>query len=442
MFGDQVSTALARDILRQLLVDGVVLLHEKQEKEPKKLLDPKSEAATLALKAAYDDAVEYGCVRSASTTNTAGTKAYEWEWQGFPNGQIDEAKMVKYLNTIADKALEAAKNLDRGHTWTTQNRFASPKDKHHAVPLSYEPGREDMRPDFMVLPIAAFSGDQLQNVDEAYVNFTAMRLVGEMKSRKFREGLARVQRYIRGIKRAQPWLRFSTGMTIAHNKVALMRGDGSGMERIEVNLDDGWGCLEFIRMLLGIIVADKEHFGHNPNVELSETRVTCNISKLNETATPASENSSNVPSSTAMGKAIDSSRNTHATPNIPASGTAASSTSAASSTRKRLRSQVEESKDDTGRPKDKRRTNGKAITVVVVSPSKIYELVNRGILFTASSIKGRGTTVCVVIDPKDQAKFLALKISWQDVTRVGAQQAVLEKIRYHGAFRHVVVPFE
>ena len=430
MFGGKISPALAEGILHQLLADGFVHVYKGQHEPTTAFLNPHSEAAMLALKAVSEDSMEYGCIHSDRASNTTETRNYRWEWPGFPNGPIDEVKMVKFLNIIADKALEVARNLDRASTWIAQNRFASSKDKHHAIPLVYESGHEDIRPDFMVLPIAAFSGEQLQNVDEAYINFTTMRLVGDLKNTNFRNGLAQVQRYIRRIKRAQPWLRFSTGMSIVYNKVALIRADGSGTERIEVNLDDGWGCLEFIRMLLGIIVADKEHFGHNSNVELSETRITC---KVHEVARPTSENST--PSSSAMG----SSRNIHATPSISASGATAPLNSAASSTRKRPRSQVEESENDT---KDKRRTNGKAITVVVVSPSKIYERENKGILFSVGSIEGRGTTVCVVIDPKDQAKFLALKISWQDVAHVGAQQAVLEKIRCHGAFRHVVVPFE
>ena len=442
IFGGEVSTALARDILQQLLVDGVVRVFDKQETGS---LDPKSDGARLALQVAYDDAIESGCVRSFDKVKKYTEKnKYKWEWQDFLKGQTAEADMVRILNNIADKALDAAKNLDRDGTWKAKNRFAYPKDKHHAVPLSYEPGREDMRPDFMVLPIAAFSGDQLQNVDEAYVNFTMMRLVGEIKSKKFRDGLAQVQRYVRGIKRAQPWLRFSTGMTIAGPKVALVRGDGSGTERIEINLNDGWGCLEFVRILLGIVVADREHLGHNPNVELSEARIICNLNSLHETATPVPGNSSNAPSSTATGKASGSSRVTQVASASHAPDPTSSSTSAASSTRKRSRNQADEAQDELGPSKYRRQTKGKgrAVELLAVSPSRIYGRESKGILFTSGSIKGRSTTVCAVLDVKDQTKLLALKISWQDVTRIETQKNVLEKIRRCGAFPHIVVPFE
>lgn len=200
-------------------MDGAVTCKEIKSKEP---LRSKSDDARHALEAAYADAVAHACRRSdAPLEETKEPKSkYRWSWSQFPGTPIDENKLVTFLNSVADKAINGDNSL------IPRNRFATVRAKHHAIPLSYGPDGEDMRPDFMVLPLAAFSDDPEPQANEPYVNFTAILLAGESKSsRNVRDGLIQVQRYIRGIKRAQPWLRFATGMAMGKDFVALLRGD-------------------------------------------------------------------------------------------------------------------------------------------------------------------------------------------------------------------------
>ncbi|KAF9240282.1 hypothetical protein BU15DRAFT_61607 [Melanogaster broomeanus] len=56
-------------------------------------------------------------------------------------------------------------------------------------------------------------------------------------------------------------------------------GDGSGTERLELVLSDGRGCIEFIRILLGLALAEGIDLGQNPDVELRREERSCIISK-------------------------------------------------------------------------------------------------------------------------------------------------------------------
>ncbi|KAN0081232.1 Protein kinase-like domain containing protein [Tylopilus felleus] len=64
-----------------------------------------------------------------------------------------------------------------------------------------------------------------------------------------------------------------------------------------------------------------------------------------------------------------------------------------------------------------------------------------GVLFTVSSICRRGTTVFCAVDPQDEEKRLAFKLSWQDLARVAEQDAVMERLK---SIRHrnVIVPLK
>ncbi|KAI6020503.1 hypothetical protein EDC04DRAFT_2607466 [Pisolithus marmoratus] len=51
-----------------------------------------------------------------------------------------------------------------------------------------------------------------------------------------------------------------------------------------------------------------------------------------------------------------------------------------------------------------------------------------GILFTSGSIRGRGTTVYIVVTADDGRTYFALKTSWQDVARTDKQADILKKL--------------
>lgn len=226
-------------------------------------LNVNSDDAKTMLDVAFKDANTHGChgllPDSPKPEKTTKSLPCKWWWSGFPSGSTPcEDKLVNFLNAIADKARtgEVANPRPSESQCKTKNRLATPKDKHQRIPLSYEADAEDMRPDFMILPIEAFGGEDLEQVDETYFNFTAMLAVGESKSSNFGDGLNQVQRYARGIKRAQPWGRFVVAMTVAHGKAAPLRGDGTGTERLELGLQDSRGCIKFIRILLWLALAE------------------------------------------------------------------------------------------------------------------------------------------------------------------------------------------
>ncbi|KAF8141272.1 hypothetical protein EV363DRAFT_1307647 [Boletus edulis] len=236
-----------------------------------------------------------------------------------------------------------------------------------------------MRPDFLLLPIEAFS-DDFKKVDPKYVNFTASRLVGESKNKDLAAGIEQMQRYARGLKRAQPWIYYVLGMTVTKDKAVFMRGEGSGTERLELMLTDGRGCIEV-------------DLGHNPDVELKRREQACKA--LNRR--PVNDQMMTVPNP------LERVRMSETQPTI----------------------------------------HGAAADVdrFVFYPVAVYGYECLGILFTASSIRGRGTTVFCVVDLGDKEKRLALKMAWQDVTRVAEQDAVMQHLTKQGLHPNVIVPF-
>ena len=323
MFGRLVPTDLAKDILQKLVSAGDIEVYEGDElpgaKNVKAALEPDSEGVLRALEEACEDAKLHACIHSESgevdaespqeaERQTKGKgkgkgrmNSFSWRWKDFPPKPIKEDELVGFLNKITDQAFQFAEpHLDAGSK--LNNRFAAPRDKHHAVPLPYEEDGEDMRPDFVVLPIEAFS-DDLKTVDERYVNFTALRMVGESKSTDVRSGLSQVHRYARGIRRAQPWVHFVTAMTVTSGRAVLLRGEGSGTERLELTLSSGRGCIEFVRILLGLALAQGEDLGQNPDVVLGKKDVSCNVA-----------NAQRLPARAAVSPSVESSVTSSAKP--------------------------------------------------------------------------------------------------------------------------------
>ncbi|KAF8838984.1 hypothetical protein BDN67DRAFT_970717, partial [Paxillus ammoniavirescens] len=462
MFGHLVPTDMAKDILKQFIADGVVKIYNSSSDTPNKPLGPKSEAVRKALAAAFEDARANGCIRSDSAAVTAETESvqadkkqgkgknskqqdnpYSWRWRDFPPEPIGEDTLVTFLNDITDRALEVAKpRLDSN--CKVRNRFAAPKDKYHGVPLSYEPDGEDMRPDFLVLPVEAFSPD-FKTVYPKYVNFTALRAVGESKNKDFVSGLDQVHRYARGIRRAQPWVHFVVALTVTRSRFALVRGDGSGTERLELALSGGRGCIELIRILLGIALAEGDDLGQSSFVELDRKERSCKVSKAKappppKEAPPAESHyrESKATASSSQLYSAPASLSTHDTsqpvlsssglaPHI--SGASVPSSAAVSSNSKRGYSEVDDA-DAAGEDERKpsKKANRTEVPVVAFIPVAVYGRKCLGILFTTSSIRGRGTAVFCVVDLEDESKLLALKMSWQDLERVAEQNEVLERL--------------
>ncbi|KAF8833102.1 hypothetical protein BDN67DRAFT_1017953, partial [Paxillus ammoniavirescens] len=466
---------MAKDILKQFVADGVVQIYDSSSDTPNKPLDPKSEAVQKALTAAFEDARTHGCIRSGAEVAMAETEsvktdekqgkgknskkqdnAYSWRWKDFPREPIGEDKVVTFLNDITDRALKVAKpRLDSN--CKVKNRFAASKDKYHGVPLSYGPDGKDMRPDFLVLPTEAFSPD-FKTVNQEYVNFTAMRAVGESKNKDFASGLDQVHRYARGIRRAQPWVHFVVALTVTSSRLALVRGDGSGTERLELALSDGRGCIELIRILLGLALAEGDDLGQSSEVEVGITERYCKVSKAKAPPpkeAPSAEGHYRESEATASSFQLysapaplsthDTCQPVHSSPGLAPHTSDASvpSSAAVSSNSKRSYAEVDNGDhvgEDDRRPSKK--VNRTHVPVVAFIPVAVYGHKCLGILFTASSIRGRGTVVSCMVDVKDRSRLLALKVSWQDVAREAEQNEVLERLEESDPRANLVVPFK
>ncbi|KAF8141235.1 hypothetical protein EV363DRAFT_1307511 [Boletus edulis] len=110
-----------------------------------------------------------------------------------------------------------------------------------------------------------------------------------------------------------------------------------------------------------------------------------------------------------------------------------------SSSTKRGLSEIE---DDASEGKQSKKRKTEEIDRFVFYPVTVYGYECLGILFTASSIRGRGTTVFCVVDLGDKEKRLALKTAWQDVTRVAEQDAVMQHLTNHRIHPNVIVPLK
>lgn len=533
VFGHIVSTELAKDILHQFIHDGIVQVFEgaatRYSHDDRVALDPTSDDVQCALRQAFEDADEHDCVLPDTAGNGVGpesssadTKAkakgadtkrrekqrattYSFKWSTFPAEPINEDELVSFLNEITDHAFAFAKPKLAEEDPELRHRFAAPKDKRHAMALSYEPDGEDMRPDFVLLPREAFV-DNFKTVDPRYINFTASRLVGEAKNKDLAAGLEQVQRYARGLKRAQPWVHYVLAMTITRDKAVFLRGEGSGTERLELMLADGRGCIEFIRILLGLALADEVDLGHNPDVELkgescmrgvntpsnvrttscatsgndsgsvamssceisaskaflgsSRTRsgsATCKTRSITSRARSMSAASHVHPTSSRTGnskafpvssrtrsalaalKAPHSSRTHEGSASLLHQATTASSTSS-----KRVHSEIAAGNQEERRTKKRKivKSATEKEERMVFYPVRVYSRTCLGILFTSSSIRGRGTTVFCVLDLNDAETRLALKMSWQDLERVADQDAVMRRLAEHDSHPNVIVPLE
>ncbi|KAF9241401.1 kinase-like domain-containing protein [Melanogaster broomeanus] len=84
----------------------------------------------------------------------------------------------------------------------------------------------------------------------------------------------------------------------------------------------------------------------------------------------------------------------------------------------------------------------KKVERIAFIPIKVYGHQCIGILFTAGSIRGRGTVVFCVVDLDDHSKRLALKTSWQDLQREDEQDDVLERLKEKGSHPNLIIPFK
>ena len=191
--------------------------------------------------------------------------------------------------------------------------------------------------------------------------------------------------------------------------------------------------------------------GQNPEVELEKKQVSHNVSNPNlttsrPTTAPCIEN--NVTSSAKPKAGLSDQLTSYP---LPSSSRGPSylhnnpqlsdvtSNFPNSSTSKRGYDEVDDSVGDKERSNPSKRRKAMPVDLIAFVPVRVYGYACKGILFTSSSIRGRGTTVfCVFLD--DESGLLALKMYWQDLEREEEHNEVLERLRNNELHPNVVVP--
>jgi hypothetical protein len=304
-------------------------------------------------KTVVDQAVRFakarGCIRSHEPAPAvkAWLKPGTFKWP-LPPSPVEEATFVAFLNAIITRALKALKRAGKSVAGRRQiSQFSAVRRQHHALPLSHPDDEADMRPDFVLLPLSAWppiepmappvsaKGDThttkkakveksveratpgsdllpafdcaipatksrlerypLSFATEKYLNFTAFRLVGESKTSDAGTGKKQLKRYLRGFKRAQPWLRYAIGLSYAKGELSLVRCDQSGTEETVLDLSHPGHALDCVRLLAALSIMSDEELGVDPAFELDEKEELLSLKKETEDASGRASSSSNRP---------------------------------------------------------------------------------------------------------------------------------------------------
>lgn len=309
MFGHLVSAEVARDILTTFINDGVVQVFEGQISHDEQVSDapfsPHSEDVQRAVAEAFEATTAHDCIHpgdapakpslAVDQQKMKEEKIYSFRWRSFPKEPSNEDELVSFLNEITDRAFAAMKPHLVTRKLALRHRFAAPKEKRYVARLTYDPDRGNMEPpQFFLLPIEAFSGDNFQTVDRKWVNFSAARLVG-VSNEDLVTGLDDMQCYAQGLKNAQPWVFYVPTMTFSLDTVFLSRVDPSGWEHLPLLLWDGRGSIDFVRILLGLALADGVNLGQNPFIVLGFEPRTFRLEDLHGPSDALSSNEDSQP---------------------------------------------------------------------------------------------------------------------------------------------------
>ncbi|KAH7882571.1 hypothetical protein F5I97DRAFT_1906251, partial [Phlebopus sp. FC_14] len=456
MFGSFISLELAKLVVDGLLQAGKVVVCDSRGNSP---------ADTgLALEDAYARARAHACkhdeveVVKTPKKGKGAEVVWDWKWVGYPTATIVKSDIVDYFNEVIDAALALPCLADLRER-QARYRFVVPYDSYmkHAFPLAFGPHDEDMRPDFVVLPLRGLHVEQpatpggvvKYRTDEKYSNFTMIRLSGQCKTSDYNAGATHFQKYMRGTRRSQPWQRFITVMNVTKQSIGFMRGEGTGIERACLEVGHGRSSLEFVRLLLGIALADEETFGKSCHFELAEEEQVLQSSSVEPEGPPPANTTSMLAPSEAPSEAPSDGRRqsarrrekrakesqgsgdgppsgpqTHSSQSLQIPNAAVSSTrsDASRSSQKRKRDDDDGEYVDPATSLHPKKKPIKEVVCTVRAPIRAFEYNVIGILFNAASIRGRGTVVWVV----RADKVVALKLSWQDVARKEQRDKVLE----------------
>ncbi|OZJ01550.1 hypothetical protein BZG36_05569, partial [Bifiguratus adelaidae] len=176
-----------------------------------------------------------------------------WRWRQKPDPFKDQA-VADFLNQVC--ACLNGQSILRS--------FATPEFRA-AYPLlyGYEHGREDLRPDFILLPKEAWlQVNRCQELNQAFNNYQKCIVVGECKFTDVNEARWQLYKYIRGLKRSQLWRRFAVGVYITQSTCGVVRADQSGIEYTDFAWSEtSTDVIKFVRLLNWLSVGSLESFG-------------------------------------------------------------------------------------------------------------------------------------------------------------------------------------
>lgn len=180
------------------------------------------------------------------------------------DNRVLERSLVNFLHEVTYAALQ-------GIGVSAKRRWTLAKHERKAFPLHEHGTPRQARPDIFLLPDAAFEerwGPGVATLDERWLNWTAVQVVGECKTSKKQsaDGLTQAVRYREEQRRVQPWqatvlaLSYSVD-AVGSPLISVIRVDQSRIEKCELDLSTSIGVFDFVRLLAGLAIMDEEGLG-------------------------------------------------------------------------------------------------------------------------------------------------------------------------------------
>ncbi|KDQ12972.1 hypothetical protein BOTBODRAFT_176096 [Botryobasidium botryosum FD-172 SS1] len=279
IFGALVSVDEAKEVLSYFLAEGIVTAIS--DSEP-------SWPRDLALENAVHAAVAVGYIRDGDVLSQSPTIGpYIWGWAGYPSDRPPkETDLVNCLNAITTRALEhlrlySSKELTIRWKWacafdtSAASPPPEPSSENADLFISDEESSENAEPGPANADSTRSYGapdvpeTTVPQVDQRYNNWTNAGSVGELGANYWQ-----LFRYIRGLRRAQPWRRFCLGLSVAGKSICLCRTDQSGTEEADFDITTSrpTGKLKGKEweILIGFAIMDDEQLGVDPRIKLTE----------------------------------------------------------------------------------------------------------------------------------------------------------------------------
>ncbi|OZJ02271.1 hypothetical protein BZG36_05154 [Bifiguratus adelaidae] len=208
-------------------------------------------------------------LQAFSGVPTKSTARHVWSWPTYPKDNFVDEAVVTFLRSIALALCD--------ETHMPNNGFARPHDPDHPYPLSKGSRAEtaDIRPDSVILPMAAWEANDgyasNQPPSIRMNNFQQALSVGECKASDRNNVSQQSYKYLRGLKKAQPWRQFAVAFSFSNYEFRVARGDQSGVEEARFDIRTEDGALKFIRAVFWLSMASLQELGDDPDITTRAT---------------------------------------------------------------------------------------------------------------------------------------------------------------------------